>query len=198
MNKWLLVVVFSLFLSTACSSPYVTTAYDTVTETGVTYLKSKDPTGVVGKVIDSLADEPEVTPRCLRINNPGCVQRVQKQIWLGEVRPCRDTLHVCFENIIYGVRAQAMTLLTYQKEHGLKTTQAIIARYAEANTDNYANFVAEALYIKPHEEIDLTEYDTMEKFIVAQIAFENANYLIDYAAIQCGIIAAGVYPDGDS
>ncbi|MGD9382204.1 MAG: structural protein P5, partial [Candidatus Thorarchaeota archaeon] len=101
-----------------------------------------------------------IETRCIRVNNPGCIDRVERQVWQGEVRPCTDSRIACFENPIYGIRAQAMILLKYQKDYNLRTIRDIIDRYAPAtenSPDTYARYIAEALSVDSGEEIDFTE-----------------------------------------
>lgn len=70
-------------------------------------------------------------PRGYRNHNPGNIV-VSGTQWQGKV-PCAngETVHECFKNDYYGLRAMALTLRTYMTKHGLTTIRDIMLRFSE-------------------------------------------------------------------
>lgn len=89
-------------------------------------------------------------PRGLRNNNPLNIRRSPSK-WLGEVdslKGQRDTAFCQFSSLVYGYRACAKLLQTYQIKYKLYVLDKIIARWApphENNTRAYADRVAKQM-----------------------------------------------------
>lgn len=109
-------------------------------------------------------------------NNPGNLDRMQNgDVWIGEVE-CDDSRFSCFENVYYGYRALAKTLLTYQDKHKLVTIRQMINRYAptsENQTSDYIKFVCSYLAYSPDEPINLRDIDNLRGLMAAITVYEN-------------------------
>lgn len=97
-------------------------------------------------------------PRGIRNNNPGNI-RHSPITWRGHLEDqSADAEFVQFEHALYGLRAMARILMTYQGKHHLRTISEIIKRYAppaENDTTAYAVSVARAVRVGGGEPIDL-------------------------------------------
>lgn len=102
-----------------------------------------------------------VTPRGVRNNNPGNIDR-SRVPWLGEDRSsaalASEARFCVFRSPEFGFRAMARTLRTYQYKHGLNTVRQLINRWAppnENNTDAYVHAVAQAVGVQPDQVLGL-------------------------------------------
>ena len=90
------------------------------------------------------------TPRGLRNNNPLNIRRNPSK-WLGEVDGLngkRDAAFCQFSSLVYGYRAAAKLLQTYQTKYKLHVLNQIIGRWAPPNENNtraYATRVAQQM-----------------------------------------------------
>jgi len=116
----------------------------------------------------------------VRASNPGAL------FWFGDDWQGMDKDKtqngkiIFFKNYSYGVRAQIITLLNYQKRHDLYTTTAILNRWAPPgahnnNTQAYVDFVSQFLGIDPD----------------ARIEFKNDPYMLACFAYAQHIVEAG-------
>ena len=117
-----------------------------------------------------------VMPRGVRNNNPGNIDRNATK-WQGmSADQSRDKRFVVFEEPVWGLRALAKVLLSYQRKYGLRTPAAIIGRWAppvENDTGAYALQVAKALGVGVDDQIDLTKAVTLERILPAIVQHEN-------------------------
>lgn len=121
-------------------------------------------------------------------NNPGNI-RLSRTAWQGEVKGS-DPDFVTFDLPESGIRAMAKVLLNYQTIHGLRTVEAIIARWAppsENNTGAYASDVASRMGVAPEDSVDLTDPATLSALVQAIIRHENGSMPYDVATIDRGI-----------
>lgn len=121
-------------------------------------------------------------------NNPGNI-RLSSTTWRGEVKGS-DPDFVTFDLPENGIRAMAKVLLNYQVIHGLRTVEAIIARWAppvENATDAYAADVAQRMGVAPEDRIDLADPATLSALVQAIIRHENGSQPYDVAIINRGI-----------
>ncbi len=81
-----------------------------------------------------------MTPRGLRVNNPGNI-RSSDAHWLGKLTPSRDDDFETFDTIEHGIRAAAMIVLNYFREHGLTTITGIVSRWAPPTENNTASYI---------------------------------------------------------
>jgi hypothetical protein len=118
-------------------------------------------------------DEPT---RGERNRNPGNIKR-NGTAWQGLVldHPSDDDLCV-FTDILYGVRALAKMLLSYQRTHGLKTLRQIVQHWAgtkHVDTAPYVSACAARVGCAPDAEIDLEHQAILTALVRAIIQREN-------------------------
>lgn len=119
-----------------------------------------------------------LTPRGIRNNNPGNIERSGIQ-WQGSI-PSDQVQQVLgiaydptFEQYVdpsYGVRAIGHVLLSKQSR-GLTTVDAIIRDYSKTDQEAYIANVSEALNVDPQQEIDVGA--VLPAFAAAIIQQEN-------------------------
>jgi len=141
-------------------------------------------------------------PRGIRNNNPGNIRWGAP--WQGlRAKPDRDDTAFCqFQNAVFGIRALARTLITYQDKHGLRTIRQIITRWApptENNTLAYIHVVARQTGFEIDQELDLHGCEHLRPVLEAIIRHENgkgaratANTWYDDETISKGLAIAGV------
>jgi len=143
------------------------------------------------------------TPRGIRNHNPGNLRWGDP--WQG-LRPEqeRDDKAFCqFENAAWGIRALAITLITYQDKHKLRTIREIITRWAPPadnnNTQSYIHAVAKQTGYEPDQVLNLHDYEPLRAVAEGIIRVENgkgplatANTWYDEATIDKGLALAGV------
>ncbi len=144
-------------------------------------------------------------PRGIRNNNPGNVLR-SRTAWQGE-KPFYagdDIEFEVFTTPAYGIRAMAVTLLSYQRQHKLRSVRAIINRWCPPvhtfpdgtqkpqNTAAYVTRVAAALAVEPDAVIDVTQPATMRPLLLAIIRQENSVQPYDDATVDEAMRLAGI------
>lgn len=116
------------------------------------------------------------TPRGIRNNNPGNIDRTAEK-WQGMAADqSSDSRFVVFSAPVWGLRALAKVLLSYQRKHGLRTPAAIIGRWAppvENDTGAYARQVAKALGVGVGDQINLQQPETLQRLLPAIVQHEN-------------------------
>lgn len=116
------------------------------------------------------------TPRGIRNNNPGNIDRTAEK-WQGMAADqSSDSRFVVFSAPVWGLRALAKVLLSYQRKHGLRTPAAIIGRWAppvENDTGAYARQVAKALGVGVDDQIDLQRPEMLQRILPAIVQHEN-------------------------
>jgi len=132
------------------------------------------------------------TPRGIRDNNPGNI-RHSSTVWLGESPNQDDPSFVTFTDAVYGIRAIAKILLTYNRD-GLQTVSAIISRWAppsENDTDSYVQAVCGECGTAASNVIDVVAM--LPQLIKAIILHENGYQPYTDEEIQKGIeLATGI------
>jgi len=123
-------------------------------------------------------------PRGIRNNNPGNIERDGTR-WQGMAAVQTDARFVVFSDAVWGIRAIARILITYQDKRRaadgsrIDTVRKFIARWAppvENNTDAYARTVAVALGVGVDDpDIDVYDYHTMFGLVSAIIRYENGS-----------------------
>ena len=68
--------------------------------------------------------------RGYRNRNPGNIEHVPANKWLGLADPPSDGRFCRFHSHQHGIRALALLLQSYQDRHGLRTVRGIVARWA--------------------------------------------------------------------
>lgn len=115
-------------------------------------------------------------PRGIRNANPGNIDRTSER-WQGMAADqSSDKRFVVFTAPVWGLRALAKVLLSYQRKHGLRTPAAIIGRWAppvENDTGAYARQIAKALGVGVNDRIDLQQPGTLQRILPAIVQHEN-------------------------
>ncbi len=87
-----------------------------------------------------------------------------------------DPRFVVFSAPIWGLRALAKVLLSYQRKYGLNTPAKIIGRWAppsENDTGSYARQVARALGVGVDDVVDLQDANLLARIVSAIVGHEN-------------------------
>lgn len=113
----------------------------------------------------------------MNLNNPGNIKHGPSK-WKGMSKEQPHAVFVAFNTPEDGMAAQARLLLNYQSKYNLRTISEIIQRWAPVGKENphqqeYIRYMAKALGKQPDQYIDLDDYETMRKFVVAMAIFEN-------------------------
>jgi len=149
-------------------------------------------------------------PRGIRNNNPGNIERDGTR-WQGMAARQTDSRFVVFSEALWGIRAIARILITYQDRRRaadgsrIDTVRKFIARWAppsENNTDAYARTVANALGVGVDDpNVDVYDYATMFELVAAIIRYENGvaqnrpdGAWYPDAEIERGLALAGIVP----
>ncbi|ELY4103820.1 hypothetical protein [Cronobacter sakazakii] len=120
------------------------------------------------------------TPRGIRNNNPGNLDRGSP--WQGLVNNPSEPRFCTFKDPVWGIRALAVTLITYYDKRRAKdgssidTIREVIERWAPPNENDTAAYireVAKAVGVTPDMVIDLHDYDTLRPLVEAIIRHEN-------------------------
>lgn len=114
-------------------------------------------------------------PRGIRNFNPGNIRRSTEK-WQGLAADQHDPAFFQFMSPVFGIRAMAKILSTYQKKHGLRTVKQLISRWAPPNendTSSYIGQVAKALKVEPDVSINLADPQVMVALVTAIIKHEN-------------------------
>jgi hypothetical protein len=138
---------------------------------------------------------PKTLPRGIRLNNPGNIVKTPTK-WLGQSEDqSKDTRFVSFTEPRWGIRALAKTLMTYQDKYKLNTCAKIINRWApphENDTKSYVATLCKTLGVKPNDVIDVQDYDTAFKLVVAITTHENGMQPFSDGQISAGLRLAGI------
>jgi hypothetical protein len=142
-------------------------------------------------------------PRGKRNKNPGNIRHSGAK-WQGMAPVQSDAEFVQFTDEVFGIRALARVLLTYQNAHGLNTVRGIIGRYAPPNendTGGYVRFVCNELTrafgreVRPDDAIEVDEVSTALPLVRAIIRKETGLIYTD-AKILEGLRLAGIADAG--
>lgn len=151
--------------------------------------------------------------RGVRNNNPGNIRHAYNTNWQGAVPGRPDAEFVTFISPEMGVRALVRTLLTYFKQHKLKSVRAILNRWApprgdrngslpggeyRQNTAAYVDAVCREMgraldtTINADQALDVDSWRIMRPLVVAIIAHENAGYRYPDRVIDEGLRLGGI------
>lgn len=139
-------------------------------------------------------------PRGIRNNNPGNIRR-NGDPWQGLAKDQSDREFFTFKSAIYGIRALARLLITYQDKHGLCTIETIIARWAptvENDTKAYIQSVARHTGFSPLQTLDMHRFDHLKPVVEAIIQHENGQQPYSDVEITKALVLAGVEPKQQS
>jgi hypothetical protein len=135
-------------------------------------------------------------PRGIRNHNPGNIRR-NGDPWQGLAKDQTDREFFTFQSAVYGIRALARLLITYQDKHGLCTIETIIGRWAPAvenNTKAYIQSVARHTGFSPLQTLDMHRFDHLKPVVEAIIQHENGQQPYSDAEITKALVLAGVEP----
>lgn len=136
-------------------------------------------------------------PRGIRNNNPGNIDRGSP--WQGLAKDqSGDPRFAIFESPVWGIRALARVLITYQDKHGLRTIRGIVHRWAppvENDSEAYVQQVVRSTGFGAEQQLDLHSYEHMEPLVKAIIQHENGQQPYDKGTIDKGLELAGVKPE---
>lgn len=140
--------------------------------------------------------------RGIRNNNPGNIEYNKKKPikWQGLDEPKHDGRFCRFITPIYGIRAIARLLITYQDKHKICTIEGIISRYApstENNTRAYVRSVVSQTGFDKNKELNLHTYAHLRPIVEAIIYHENGEQPYTDAQITKALVLAGVEPEDD-
>ena len=132
--------------------------------------------------------------RGIRNNNPGNIED-NGTPWQGLASPRNDGRFCRFTAPVWGIRAMARTLISYQDKHQRNTVRKIINRWApssENNTDAYIASVVARTEFGPDAVLDMHSYEHAEPLVRAIIFHENAQDPYDQTTVDEGLRLAGV------
>lgn len=134
-------------------------------------------------------------PRGIRNHNPGNIDRTGEK-WQGMAADqSGDKRFVVFTAPEWGIRALAKVLRNYGKKYNIRTVQGVISRWAPANENDTAAYVAQvarAIGVKPGDSINLEAPSVLLPLVTAIIRHENGQQPYAEAVIREGIRRAFV------
>lgn len=112
-----------------------------------------------------------------------------------------DSEFFVFKSPIYGIRALARTLITYQVQHSLRTIRQIIGRWAPASENDtvlYIKTVSDESGFAPDVVLDMHKYEHLKVITEAIIRHENGCQPYTASQIDKALVLAGVEPPAKS
>lgn len=101
---------------------------------------------------------------------------MEKDRFIGELRPSRDNSFRTFVNMAYGYRAMHYLLRRYKNSYQLNTLEQMINRYAPPADNNatevYIDFVAERAGIGRKDIVDVGNMTVMCRIVEAMATME--------------------------
>ena len=134
--------------------------------------------------------------RGIRNNNPGNIRK-SKDPWQGLAERQTDAAFFVFKSPMYGIRALARVLITYQDNKNLRTIKDIIRRWApqtENDTNAYIISVADATGFTQDQLLDMHRFDHLKPLVEAIIRHENGHQPYTNTEITKGLVLAGGEP----
>jgi len=128
--------------------------------------------------------------RGLRNNNPGNI-RASAIAWQGKTG--NDGTFEIFATAADGIRALGRNLLAYQNKHGDATIAQLITRWAPANENNTAAYIAAVsreVGIDAQAPVNLGDSAILAKITAAIIRHENGTQPYDLGMIQQNVSRA--------
>lgn len=117
--------------------------------------------------------------RGVRNNNPGNIDYHASNAWQGQLGievGVPKPRFARFDTPENGIRALGKLLQTYQSKYGLKTVEAIIARWAPSNENDtaaYVRAVEQKTGTAPGAQVNLKSSNVLFGFVKAIIHHEN-------------------------
>ena len=131
-----------------------------------------------------MSEKKDNTPRGVRNCNPGNIrlprkENMEKDRFIGELRPSRDKSFRTFVNMAYGYRAMHYLLRRYKNSYQLNTLEQMIYRWAPPTDNNktevYVDFVAKRAGIGRKDIVDVSNMTVMCRIVEAMTVMENGN-----------------------
>lgn len=139
--------------------------------------------------------------RGIRNNNPGNIEIGQK--WIGRStvpvngQTALDERFDTFTSPVYGIRAIARTLITYNDKHNIQDIEGIVKRWAPAHENNveaYINSIISSSNLPRNAVLDFLDYETMYSLVVGIIKHENGKQPYSKMQIDKALALAGITP----
>lgn len=139
-------------------------------------------------------------PKGIRLCNPGNLRR-SKDPWQGLAEQQDDPAFFEFKAPVWGIRALAVTLITYQDRRlaadgsKIDTVSEVIHRWApltENKTATYVQNVCRWTGFKVYQILDLHRYEDVEPLVKAIIRMENGKQPYPQEVTDEGLRMAGV------
>gem|GEM_PF-1703170 len=131
--------------------------------------------------------------RGIRNNNPGNIDRLKGERWVGEINNPNESRHATFITPEHGLRALGRNLMSYKSKHGLDTINGIIDRWAPPNendTEGYKKFVEQKLGVDRNAKLDMKDPKVLTALAHAIVRRENSVDPYTDEQYQKGIEAA--------
>jgi len=128
-------------------------------------------------------------PRGIRNRNPGNIRK-SKDRWKGLAMLQSDPAFFIFEAPLWGIRAMAAILGNYQARNRLKSLAQIIGRWAPADENDTAGYVAavaKEMGVDPRAHLDLQDRAILRGLIAGIIHHENGSQPYDAEIIDMAI-----------
>ncbi len=142
------------------------------------------------------------TPRGVANHNPGNIRR-SKERWQGLAEEQQDREFFTFSSPVWGIRALARVLITYQDKRlaedgtAIDTVRDVIERWAPAvenDVDAYVRSVCKRTGFLERQTLDMQNYDHLCPLVKAIIWHENGQQPYPNDIIERGLTLAGVTP----
>lgn len=126
-------------------------------------------------------EKKDTLPRGVRNCNPGNIrlprkENMEKDRFIGELRPSHDPDFRTFINMAYGYRAMHYLLRRYKNSYQLNTLEQMINRYAPPADNNatevYIDFVAKRAGIGRKDIVDVSNMTVMCRIVEAMATME--------------------------
>lgn len=148
--------------------------------------------------------ETRTTPLGIRLANPGNIERGDP--WQGLAPEQPHERFCAFVSPVYGIRAIARTLITYQDKYGIRTIRGAISRWAPSHDRNdtaaYIASVSQRTGFGPDLPLDMHRYGDVRPLAEAIIRHENGrgplatvNSWYDDETVHKAMLLAGVEPE---
>ncbi len=135
-----------------------------------------------------------IQTRGIRNNNPGNIRK-SKDPWQGLAERQTDAAFFVFKSPMYGIRALARLLITYQDKKKLRTIRDIIRRWApqtENDTNAYIISVADFTGFAQDQLLDMHRFDHLTPKVEAIFRHENGQQHYTDTEITNALVLAGV------
>lgn len=133
------------------------------------------------------------TPRGIRLNNPGNVERTGQR-WQGLHAVQSDPRFFRFIAPFWGLRCAGRILLTYQRQYGLRTPRALISRWAppeENETSFYIVHVAKGSGVGIDTTVDFErDVPVLCAFVTTIVKHENGQQPYSAELIRSACLSA--------